>query len=357
MAPDPIRRSLHTGGTLLLSGLLLWALLRLLLTWFFPFLAGLALSAGLERPVRFLTRRLCLPRWVAAGLCTLLLTLLLASGMGLQLCRPWQEAADLLKDLPGLLSPLSAAGDLSVYWTRRLLVAAPPELRPVLQSGLESLSEQAAALPARLSSLAAARAAACLSALPQWGLGLFTTVLAAGFTSAGRPALLAFLWRQVPPERRDSVRDGLGRLRTAAGGWLRAQGLLALSTFSLLALGLLLLGVPAPLLPAAATALTDALPVLGAGLVLAPWAVVALLAGDLPLGLGLLGLWGLAAAVRSLLEPRLVGRQAGLSPLAALAAMYVGFRALGVAGMILAPLGLTLAKALHDAGLLTLWRD
>ena len=38
MAPDPIRRFLHTGGTLLLSGLLLWALLRLLLTWFFPFL-------------------------------------------------------------------------------------------------------------------------------------------------------------------------------------------------------------------------------------------------------------------------------------------------------------------------------
>ena len=357
MAPDPIRRFLHTGGTLLLSGLLLWALLRLLLTWFFPCQAGLALSAELERPVRFPTRRLCLPRWVAAGLCTLLLTLLLAGELGLLLWRLWQEAADLLKDLPGLLSPLSAAGDLSVYWTRRLLVAAPPELRPVLQSGLESLSEQAAALPARLSSLAAARAAACLSALPQWGLGLFTTALATYFSSAGRPALLAFLWLQVPEGHRETVLTSLSHLRTTALGWLRAQGMLTLLTFSLLLAGLFALGVGAPLLPAAVTALTDALPVLGAGLVLVPWAVLTILTGDLPLGLGLLGLWGLAMTARSLLEPKLVGLHAGLPPLAALLAMYVGFRTLGVPGMVFTPLTLMLIKSLHDAGILHLWED
>ena len=295
MVPVRLCRFVRLGVCLVLAGLLLRVLLALLLDWALPFLAGFALAALLEPAVRFLTRRLRLPRWAAAGLCTLLLALAAAGGLALLLWRLWAGLSPLLRDLPGLLAPLAAAGDRLSLWTRRLLVAAPPELRPALQTGVDALSQQAAALPAHLSA--------------------------------------------------------------AAGGWLRAQGLLALSTFSLLALGLLLLGVPAPLLPAAATALTDALPVLGAGLVLAPWAVVALLAGDLPLGLGLLGLWGLAAAVRSLLEPRLVGRQAGLSPLAALAAMYVGFRALGVAGMILAPLGLTLAKALHDAGLLTLWRD
>lgn len=357
MVPVRLCRFVRLGVLLVLAGLLLRVLLALLLDWALPFLAGFALAALLEPAVRFLTRRLRLPRWAAAGLCTLLLVLAAAGGLALLLWRLWAGLSPLLRDLPGLLAPLAAAGDRLSLWTRRLLVAAPPELRPALQAGLDALSQQAAALPARLSAAGAERIAALSTGLPRWGLGLFTTVLAAGFTSAGRPALLAFLWRQVPPERRDSVRDGLGRLRAAAGGWLRAQGLLALSTFSLLALGLLLLRVPAPLLPAAATALTDALPVLGAGLVLAPWAVVALLAGDLPLGLGLLGLWGLAAAVRSLLEPRLVGRQAGLPPLAALAAMYVGFRALGVAGMVLVPLGLTLAKALHDAGLLTLWRD
>ena len=55
--------------------------------------------------------------------------------------------------------------------------------------------------------------------------------------------------------------------------------------------------------------------------------------------------------VRSLLEPRLVGSRVGLPPLAALAAMYVGFQAAGVLGMILFPLLAALGKGLWDSGL------
>lgn len=357
MVPQPRRRFLETGSALLLGALLLWVMFRLLLTWLAPFLAGFLLASGLEGPVRLLHRRLRFPRWAAAGLCTLLLALVLGGGLFLLLWRLWREAEDLLQDLPGLLAPLSAAGGLTEHWTLRILTAAPPELRPLLQRGLDALSQQAASLPARLSAAAAARAAELFAALPRWGLGIFTAVLATYFISAGRPALLAFLWRQVPEGRRTRVRAGLVHLRAAALGWIRAQGLLTLLTFSLLLIGLFALGVASPLLPAAVTALTDALPVLGAGLVLVPWAALTALSGDLAGGLGLLGLWGLVLAARSLLEPKLVGLQAGLPPLAALLAMYVGFRALGVAGMVLAPLALMLTKALHNAGLLRLWRD
>jgi predicted PurR-regulated permease PerM len=38
------------------------------------------------------------------------------------------------------------------------------------------------------------------------------------------------------------------------------------------------------------------------------------------------------------LEPKLVGRQLGLDPLATLVALYAGFRLWGIGGMILAPL-------------------
>ena len=352
MLPDRLSRFVRLGGLLVLAGLLLWLFLALLLDWALPFLAGFALAALLEPSVRLLTDRLRLPRWAAAGLCTLLLFLTLTGGLALLLWRLWLALAPLLQELPELLAPFAAAGERLSLWTRRLLVGAPPELRPTIQKVLDTLSQQAAALPGRLSAAAAGQAAALLSVLPQWGLGLFTTTLATCFTSAGRPALMAFLRRLIPPERQTDVCAGLARLRAAATGWLRAQGLLALFTFSLLALGLALLGVPSPLFSAAVAALTDALPILGAGLVLLPWAGLSLLSGDLPLGLGLLGLWALAVSARSLLEPRLVGRQAGLPPLAALLAMYLGFRALGVAGMVLAPLGLTLGKALYDAGLL-----
>ena len=48
--------------------------------------------------------------------------------------------------------------------------------------------------------------------------------------------------------------------------------------------------------------------------------------------------------------------QVDLSPLAALAAMYVGFCAFGVAGMVLCPMALLFVKQLHDSGWLRLWK-
>ena len=41
---------------------------------------------------------------------------------------------------------------------------------------------------------------------------------------------------------------------------------------------------------------------------------------------------------RSILEPRLVGRQLGIDPLVTLLALYVGFRRFGLPGMILSPM-------------------
>ena len=55
--------------------------------------------------------------------------------------------------------------------------------------------------------------------------------------------------------------------------------------------------------------------------------------------MGFLVLYGAAALTRQALEPRLLGRQVGLSPLITLLALYTGFRLCGVAGMILFPIG------------------
>lgn len=191
------------------------------------------------------------------------------------------------------------------------------------------------------------------SALPAAALFLFTTVLATYFTSAGRPALLDGLRPPPSPAVADTAGPGWpGGLREALGGWLKAQGLLMLITFGELAAGFLLLRVELSLLLAGLVALVDALPVFGTGTVLLPWAVLALLGGDVRMSVGLLVLYSVISLVRSLLEPRLVGARVGLPPLAALVCMYVGFQALGVLGMLLAPLAAVLARQLWDSGLL-----
>lgn len=55
-----------------------------------------------------------------------------------------------------------------------------------------------------------------------------------------------------------------------------------------------------------------------------------------------------AAFARSALEPRLLGRQIGLPPLLTLLSLYAGYRLFGLAGMILLPLAVLLAKQVWE---------
>ena len=86
------------------------------------------------------------------------------------------------------------------------------------------------------------------------------------------------------------------------------------------------------------TALVDAVPMLGTGIVLIPWSLISFLQQDIPRAIGMLGIFISATLVRSVLEPRLVGKQLGLDPLATLIALYLGYRLLGLPGLIAAPL-------------------
>ena len=166
------------------------------------------------------------------------------------------------------------------------------------------------------------------------------------------PAIRDALRSRLPEKWRTRLEKLLTHLKVSLGGWLRAQFKLMGVMFLLVTAGLAILGVDYPLLFGLIVALVDALPVFGTGTILIPWSLTQFLQNDLRRGIGLLVLYGVAALSRQALEPRLVGKQVGLHPLLTLLALYTGFRAAGVAGMILFPIGVIFLKQLWDhAGL------
>lgn len=345
-----LRVLLRLGYAALAAGGL-WLVWRVVLPCLLPFLAALGLAALLEPAVAFLTRHLHMGRKLAAGLCTGTLAGVLLGGLGLLVWRAWYELTLLLDRLPALIAGLpDLAGQLESRLYRFLIALPVPAQEPARQL-IKSWMDQGAALPQRLYEWLTGAVAAGASALPAFLLFLTTTLLALYFMSAGRPQLLEAVRRRLPPPWLEKARQLGGGLKTAFGGWLRAQLLLMLLTFGELTIGLLLLRVELALLLAGLIALLDALPVFGAGVVLVPWGLAALLGGEPLLGIGLLVLCAVVVLMRSLLEPRLVGKHVGLHPLAALVSMYVGFQLLGVAGMVLAPLLAVLGKQLWASGL------
>lgn len=334
---------------------LLWLGVRYLLRWLLPFLLALALAAAVEPVIAWCRRRMGLKRGFTAAVVTIAVTgaiLALAAVIVWQLIR---QAAELLGQLPGLLAGLPGMTENLRQRLEDFCAACPQGLRSWLEEVPALLGTLAAGVAQRASGACITAAAALAAALPGVFLFCGTTALAVFFTAGSYPRVMAFFRRQLG-HRLDRARGVKANLLSTLGKWCRAQAILLGVTFCELLAGFLLMGQRYALLLAAVTALVDALPVFGTGTVLLPWAAVCLLAGQAPPAVALAALYAVISAVRSLLEPKVMAAQAGLPPLAALAAMYAGFRALGVAGMILLPMALLFVKQLHDEGYVGLWK-
>lgn len=335
---------------------LLYLAARYLLLWLLPFLIALGLAALAEPAIDFCRRKMRFRRAFTAAVLTLGLLVGLAGFVWFLLEQLLGQAVDLLTTLPEQLQHLpSLIGELEARFNS-FCAACPAAVRVWLEQLLDALAVQLPALVQAFSARALSFVTAALGKLPQAFLFCATTALAVFFTAGSYPAILSFFRRQLSPGGRSVARDVKATLFSTLGKWLRSELTLIAITFAQLLVGLVLLRHPYALLLAFLIAFIDALPVFGTGTVLIPWALLSCITGRVPYGIALAALYAVIALVRSVMEPKLVAAQAGLPPLAALVAMYVGFCALGVAGMLLFPLALLFIKQLHDAGLLHLWK-
>lgn len=92
------------------------------------------------------------------------------------------------------------------------------------------------------------------------------------------------------------------------------------------------------------TGIIDLLPLLGAGIVLIPYAIYSLITGNTVLGIGLLIIWGIWVVIKQIIEPKVVSKQMGIHPIFTLLAMYTGYKLIGVFGLMLGPITLLILK-------------
>ena len=68
-----------------------------------------------------------------------------------------------------------------------------------------------------------------------------------------------------------------------------------------------------------------------------PWSVIEISFGNKGLGIGLLVLFVVNAIIRQLAEPKIVGKNLSLHPIATLIMLYVGYSLFGIVGLIILP--------------------
>lgn len=144
------------------------------------------------------------------------------------------------------------------------------------------------------------------------------------------------------------VRRGIGRVAArlcrAGGRYLKAQVLIMAAVGLLCAAGFWLLGNPYFAVAGAVVGFLDALPLIGTGTILIPWALILCVQGKYMLGLGYFGLYLAADLLRQFLEPRLIGKEIGLHPALMLISVYGGFFLYGLMGFFLGPVSVLLVQ-------------
>ena len=181
--------------------------------------------------------------------------------------------------------------------------------------------------------------------LPEILLFIILTILAIYFISRDWLKIQGAINEQIPRAWLDKFRIFRRDMLATFFGLIRATLILMAITFVQLYIGLLILQVQYALLMAFIIAIFDALPVIGAGLFLIPWMIYALITGNIKFAVVLLIMHISITVVRQFVQPKILGDQIGIHPLATMSAMYVGFKFLGVSGLIAGPVIFVIVKS------------
>lgn len=193
--------------------------------------------------------------------------------------------------------------------------------------------------------------------IPSFMIAMLFTIMLSFFISVQYDKLILFFSTQLPSRARKLAYDVRVIIIDTIIKYFRAAITLMFITFTELAIGLLVLGQKNAIPVAAGIAIFDALPFFGTGLIVIPWILVELVQGNYTFALGLAILYGIVTFVRNIIEPKVVGDKLGLNPIVSLVSIYLGYKLIGVLGMIIMPIITQIILELHKKGSIKIFKE
>lgn len=153
----------------------------------------------------------------------------------------------------------------------------------------------------------------------------------------------------------EKVRVMTSSVKKVTIGFMKAQILASFIILGVSLIGLLFI-VPfkVAIIMSLVIWIIDIIPILGSIAVLAPWAGYLFLVGDTVFATKLTVLAIILLIIRRAVEPKLMGSQMGISPLAILIAMFIGAKLFGILGFLIGPLVVILFITAREAGMIRL---
>lgn len=326
--------------------LLLGLLISLHLSIFYmPFLVAFIISLMIEPAIKFIMKKTKLSRRCSSIIIFILVSTLIIGSLTWVLVTLFSESSSLLQGLNDYFDKAYVQFQKFIESFQFDKIHLSDEILMVIQNSTGNLLETASNwLRNALTGLINV-----VTSLPSIAICVGISVVALYFICVDRIYILDQIEHHLPKVWVRKIGRHLRDLIHTLGGYLKAQAMLILVSFIISLIGLYVLQflgfkINYPLLMALFIGFVDALPILGSGSVMIPWAILCAINGDLNLGIAIILLLIIMSVARQILEPKLVSKNIGVHPIFTLIAMYTGFKVIGIMGLLIGPIILIIFK-------------
>lgn len=347
-----------------ITNIIYWALIfaviyvvfKYLIGLIWPFFLAFIFSWVLRPMIRFMTGKWRMRHNLAAAICLLLFFLIAGGIVAAITVKLVSLATDAVAAIPSLYTgTIEPSLEKSIDWIEQLATRFKnPAIAATVEDALPNIVSSISSAVTGFSVKAVSAVSGWVAKLPSRLLSTLICVIATVFLTMDFPSVTAFVLRQVPDKTKHLVTETAQSLKEVVlqfgKGYLIIMGI----TFAEILAGLLIIRQENAGLIALLIAVFDIFPVVGAGLILLPWAVITLIGGAYAKGAGLLALWIIVIVVRQIIEPRIVGHSVGLHPLVTLMSVFIGTKLFGGVGLFGLPITCAIIKSLDDGGIIHL---
>jgi len=312
--------------------------LPLVLNLLMPFVLAFVVAWTLNPLSNWLRKKTRIPRKVLASILILLAYIIIGGLITLGIRFLVGEISSLSANWSELFASFQAVFESIFERVDRFLYGIPvgsdEALGQTFDQILTWINDSGASMLAGLVSFISGYAAKA----PSFIISSFFFIIASYLITISYPNIRGSIHKYTPEILRGPIKLIMDTAKASLGGYLKAQLILAAVVFAIVLAGFLILGTPYAILLALLLAFIDFLPVVGAPVVLLPWALISLIISDYRNAAGMLIIYAVIFIARRLLEPKVIGDQTGLSMLWTMVGMYAGMKLWGVVGMIFGPI-------------------
>ena len=319
--------------------------------YFWPFVIAAIIAAIANPLVRFLEKKMKIRR-KAGSVVVIVLTLaaVLAACYGIMYALV-TEVVGFFTSAPDMWAKTNGTiRNVTLEMSHRFALL-PKGTQDFFSNLGESIYDALSSIGSSIGERAAESAGNGVKNAPLFIIGVIMCILASYLFVAQRDQIGKLLASVIPSHVRQRYVIVTDTMKSAVGGYFKAQLKIMVFVYIVLFIGFVVLGIKYAFLIALLTAVLDFLPFFGTGAIMWPWALYALIGKDYKFAIGMMVVWGLSQLVRQLIQPKFVGDSIGMPAIPTLILLYVGFRIKGALGLILAvPIGMIVYN-LYKAGL------